>query len=141
MPSATFTLFKSWLDYEAEAANMSSDSFVVALINTAPTPASDSVLADITEVSYANLSSRALTVSSSGLDGSTYEWVVADITLTSSGGATGPFRYAVIYDNTLAGDPLVGSLDYGSSITLQDGDALVLDFSAATGLIQKTASP
>ena len=64
--------------------------------------------------------------------------VLADITLTSSGGATGPFRYVYIYDDTAAApaDALIGYYDYGSSLTLNDGDSLTVDFSAANGVLQ-----
>ncbi|MDB4512087.1 hypothetical protein N9060_01355, partial [Arenicella sp.] len=63
---------------------------------------------------------------------------LSDITLTSSGGATGPFRYVYIYNDTAASpaDPLIGYYDYGSSLTLNDGDSLTVDFSAANGVIQ-----
>ena len=144
MPSATLTIFKKFLEYEAEGVfNCETDQLRVALTNTAPTHATDDTLTDYAEITYTNLSSRDVTTSSSGMDGSTYELVVADLELLSTGGTTGPFRYVVLYDDTPTSpaDPLIGSLDYGTSITLQDGDKLVLDFSAATGVLQKTATP
>jgi hypothetical protein len=125
--------------------DLETDQIVVALSNTAPAsetsnPTTDGngVLANVTQVAYTNLSSRNVTTSSSAQTSGTYKLVLADITLTSSGGATGPFRYVYIYNDTTAApaDPLVGYYDYGSSLTLNDGDSLTVDFSAANGVIQ-----
>lgn len=144
MPSSTLTIFKKWLEYEAEGVvNAATDQFTVALTDSAPNASTGQTLADITEVAYTNLSSRNLTTTSSAMDGATYELIVQDLTLTSTGGPTGPFRYVVIFDNTPTSpaDPLVGYLDYGASITLADGDSLTLNFSETSGILNKTASP
>jgi hypothetical protein len=129
---ATFNKFNAWAETMVEAANLGSDQFVVALTNTLPT-ASNSVLADITQITYTNLSSRNLTTSSSSQTSGTYTLVLADLVLTASG-AVGPFRYVVIYDDTVASpvvDPLVGWYDYGSSISLASGETFTIDFGAS----------
>jgi hypothetical protein len=64
--------------------------------------------------------------------------VLNDLTLTASGGSVAAFRYIVIYNDTSVNDLLIGFLDYGSSLTLGDGDSLVLDFSATNGVLQAT---
>jgi hypothetical protein len=56
--------------------------------------------------------------------------------LTASGGAVAPFRYVIIYNDTAANDELICYFDYGSDLTLADGESLTLDFSAANGLLQ-----
>lgn len=130
---ATFNKHNSWAEYMVEAANLGSDQFVVYLTNTLPT-AANSVLADITQITYTNLSSRNLTTASSSQTGGTYTLVFNDLTLTASGGSVGPFRYVGIYDDTVtspAADPLVGWYDYGSSITLADTETLLVDFGAS----------
>lgn len=127
---ATFNKHNSWVEYMVEGANLGSDSFVVYLTNSAPS-ASNSVLADITQITYTNLSSRTLTTSSSSQTSGTHTLVFNDLTLTASGGSVGPFRYVGIYDDTLASDPLVGWYDYGSSITLADTETLLIDFGAS----------
>lgn len=123
---AVFNKFNSWVDYLVEGANCATDQFVVALTNTAPT-SGNSILTDITQITYTNLSSRNLTTTSSSQTGGTYALVLQDLTLTASG-AVGPFRYAVIYDDTVANDPLVGWYDYGSAVTMASGDTLIIDF-------------
>lgn len=116
--------------------NLQTGQLVLALTNTAPS-AANSVLADITQISYTNLSSRNLTVSASSQTGGLYKLVINDITLTSTGGSTGPFRYLVIYNDTPTSpaDPLVGWVDYGSSITLNDGESINVDFDGTNGAL------
>lgn len=121
------------------------DQVVVALSNTAPgseatNPTTDGngVLANVTQIAYTNLSSRNVTTTSSTQTSGTYKLVLSDITLTSTGGSTGPFRYVYLYNDTVTtpADPLIGYYDYGSSLTLNDGDSLTVDFSAANGVLQ-----
>lgn len=142
---ATFNKVNDFVKNAVHNMDLESDQIVVALSNTAPgsqasNPVSDGngVLANVTQVSYTNLSSRNVTTTSSSQTGGTYKLVLADITLTSSGGSTGPFRYVYIFDDTVTvpADPLIGYYDYGSSLTLNDGDSLTVDFSAANGVLQ-----
>lgn len=135
---ATFNKFNAFVEQLAEKVhNLGSDQLVVALTNTAPT-ASNSVLADITQISYTNLSSRNITTSSSSQTSGTYKLVLTDLVLTASGGSVGPFRYVVIYNDTPTSpaDPLIGYYDYGSSLTLADGETLTLDFDGSNGVLQ-----
>ncbi len=53
-----------------------------------------------------------------------------DITWTA-GATIGPFRYAILYNDSVAGDPLIGFWDYGSAITLLTGQEFKIDFGAA----------
>lgn len=142
---ATFNKVNDFVVNAVHNMDLESDQIVVALSNTAPSsessnPASDGngVLANVTQVAYTNLSSRNVTTTSSTQTSGTYKLVLTDITLTSSGGSTGPFRYVYIYNDTVAtpADPLIGYYDYGSALTLNDGDSLTVDFSAANGVIQ-----
>ncbi len=129
---AAYNKFNAWLDYLADAVNASSDVFKIALTATANAPvAGNSVLADLTTVSTANLNTVTLTGNSSTQTSGTYKLDFADLTMTATGGSVGPFQYVVIYDDTVAGDPLVCWFDYGSALTLNQNDTFTLTFDAA----------
>ena len=137
---ATYNKFQPFVEHLAEKVhNLGSDTLKVALTNTAPN-ATDATLSQLTEISYTNCSSRNLTVSSSAQTSGTYKLVLADLTLTASGGTVGPFKYVVIYNDTPTSpaDPLIGWYEYpgASSITLQNGESLLLDFDGTNGVLQ-----
>ncbi len=131
---ATFNKFDAFVEAIAEKVhNLGSDQITVALTNTAPS-AANSVLTDITQISYTNLSSRNITTTSSTQTSGTYKLVLADIVLTASG-AVGPFRYVVLYNSTTASGNLIGYYDYASSISLASGDTFTIDFDQVNGVL------
>lgn len=127
---ATYNKFQPWVEYLVEGVNCGTDQFVVALSNTLPVN-TNATLSQITEISYTNLSSRNLTTASSSQSGGTFSLDFNDLTLTASG-AVPTFRYVVIYDDTVAGDPLVAWFDYGAGgVTMANGDTFTLTFNAS----------
>ena len=133
---ATFNKFQPFVENVAEKVhNLGSDQLVVALSNTAPV-ATNSILTDITEISYTNLSTRNITTTSSAQTSGTYKLTLTDLILTVTG-SVGPFRYIVVYNDTPTSpaDPLVAYYDYGSSVTLNNGDTFSIDFDATNGFL------
>ena len=123
---ATYTKFQCFVEDICEKKhNLGSDILKVALSNAsnAPSASDDVKLADITTVSVANLDSVTLAVSSSSQTSGTYKLVVADKTMTASG-AVGPFQYVIIYNDTATNKELICWYDYGSEVTLANGDTL-----------------
>lgn len=144
---ASFNKVNDFILNAVQNMDLESDQIKIALSNTAPgsessDPSADGngVLANVTEVSYTNCSTRDVTTTSSTQTGGVYKLVLADLTLTASGGAVGPFQYLYIYDDTVAtpADPLIGYYDYGTALTLNDGDSFTVDFSATNGVLQLT---
>ncbi len=139
---ASFVKFQQFVEDKNHGVhNLGSDTLKIMLTNTAPDPAADAVRADLTEIAAGNgytAGGVAMTTSSSGQTAGTYKLVLADGTITAAGGAIGPFRYAVLYNDTPTSpaDPLIGYWDYGSSITLADGEPLTLDADPTTGVLQ-----
>lgn len=137
---ATFTKINDFVEDLGDAVhNLSSNQLAVALSNTAPSsessnPTTDGngILANVTQISYTNCSSRNVTTSSWSVSSGTASLVNADLTLTASGGTVGPFRYVYLYNDTAAADNLIGYWDYGSSVTLQNGETFKVDFGATT---------
>ena len=134
MATLTYVKFQPFVEAIAEKKhNLATDQLVVALTNSAPS-AANSVLADITQISYTNCSTRNITTTSSSQTAGTYSLVLVDLTLTATG-TVGPFRYIVIYNDTATNDDLIGYYDIGSNITLSSGETYLLDFSEAQTLL------
>lgn len=141
---ATFVKVNDFVENIAHGVfNLSTNQLAVALSNTAPgsessppTASGNGVLANVTQVSYANLSSRNITTSASAETSGTYKLTLTDLVLTASG-SVGPFRYVYIYSDTPTSpaDPIIGYYDYGSSITLANGETLTVDFDGSNGLL------
>jgi hypothetical protein len=138
---ASFNKFNAFVENLAEGVfNLQSHALKIVLTNTAPV-ATNAVRADLTEISAGNgytTGGVAATVASSAQSGGTYKLVLDDVTITASGGSIGPFRYFVLVDDTPTSpaDPLIGWWDYGSSVTLADGESITVDFDATTGVLQ-----
>ena len=133
---ATYQKFNQFVEDVADGVhNFGADQLVVALTTVAPV-AGNSVLADLTEVAYTNLSTRNITTDSSGQTAGTFRPILADLTLTASGGAVAGFRYVVVYNDTPTSpaDPLIAFYDYGSTVTMADGETFLIDFDAVNGL-------
>ena len=132
---ATYVKFQQTVeDWMEGVYTASTDQFTVALTTNANLPVvTNSVLADITEIAYTNLSARNLTTSTSSQTTGTFTQLFADLVLTASG-AVATFRHVVIYNNTPTSpaDPLLCMYDYGSDLTLASGETLTLDFTTST---------
>ena len=127
---AAFQKFDSFVEALAEKThNLGADTLTVALTNTAP-GAANTVLANITEISYANLSSRVLTSVTSAQTSGTYTLDAADLVLTASG-TVPTFRYVVLYNDTATSDELIGYYDYGSAVDLLNGETFTITFDAS----------
>jgi hypothetical protein len=130
---ATYNKFNSFVEAVAEKVhNLGSDTLEVALTAAANAPvASNSILGNLTQISYTNLSARTLTVSSSSQTSGSYTLVIADKVLTASG-AVATFRYVVIFNqtDTTGPDGLICWFDYGSDVTLANGETFTIDFGA-----------
>ena len=124
-------------DRSEKVHNLSSDVLMVMLTNSAPS-ASNTVKSDITEISAGNGYSAGGTQAvqaSSAQTGGVYKLVLTDFAFTAAGGTIGPFRYAVLYNDTSPSDSLIGWYDYGSSITLADTEHIDVDFDGTNGVI------
>lgn len=107
------------------------------LTNSAPL-AANAVKADLTEISAGNgytAGGTAASITSSAQTSGTYKLVLGDVVFTAAGGTIGPFRYAVLYNDTAPNDELIAFWDYGSAITLNSGETFTVDFDASAGVL------
>lgn len=137
---AVFNKFFSFTEAVAEKVhNLGSDILRVALSNTAPSQ-SNAQLSQITQIANGNgyaTGGAAASIASSSQTAGTYRLVLGDVVFTATG-SVGPFRYAVLYNDTATNDELIGWWDYGSSITLNSGETFTVDFDPATGVLTIT---
>lgn len=137
---ASFTKYNTFADEISKGGhNLQTAVFKVALTNTAPTAATDTVWNTTVAPAPAaangyTAGGNTLTTSSAATTSGTFKLVLADSVFTATAGGIGPVRYAIIY-NSSASNKVVGYYDYGSSITLADTETLTVDFSAASGIL------
>jgi len=110
----------------------------VLLTNTQPV-ATNSVFTDIAEISAGfgyTLGGEPVAVTrydDSDAAG-VAKLVNADALFTAAGGTVGPFKWAVLYNSSSAGQPLIGFWEYaGAAVTLQDLEQFLADFDDGTG--------
>lgn len=141
---ATFTKYNIFVQDLASGSHQmqtgTAHVYKVALTNTAPNVATHAVLADITDLTTAN----GYTAGGAGIGAvtgaqtsGTFKFVGAtDPSWTASGGNIGPFRYAVIYNST--NNKLVGYWDYGTNVTLTNGNTYTADLDQTNGILTVT---
>lgn len=130
--AVTFNKFQQFVeDLGKGVHNFTSDAtctVTVALCNSSNAPvATNAVLTDLTVVSYTNLSSRVVTGITWEHTTGTAHMTADDLVLTASG-TVATFRYVVLYNDDSASDSLIGWYDYGSDVTLQNGETFTIDF-------------
>lgn len=134
---ASYNKFDSFVEAVAEKVhNLGSDTLTVALTAAANAPvASNTQLSNLTQVSYTNLSSRAITTTTSAQTSGTYKLVLQDLVLTASG-SVATFRYVVVYNDTATNDELIAWYDYASNVTLASGETFTINFDDSAGFLQ-----
>lgn len=109
--------------------NLSSDQLDIYLSNTTPDAAADLVKADLAEISTGNGYTGAVDTQNTGAEsGGTYTLTGTKVVITASGGSIAAFRYVVLFNQTATNDPLIGWWDYGSALTLLDGETFTIKF-------------
>lgn len=133
---ATFNKYYKGVEALVEGINAGSDAWKVALSNRAPVVATDATLADAVEISAGNgytAGGHAATTASSTQTGGTYKLVLnSPSSWTATGGSIGPFQYAILYDSTT--DNLIGYWNYGSAVTLADGESFTVVLDGTSGV-------
>ena len=133
MATDTWNVFNEFVqDIGAEQHTLGSDTMKVALTNSLPagTEANWNTT-DFPAPTNANgytAGGNTLTGVSYTETGGTGTFDFADSVFTATAGGIGPFQYAIFYNSssTSPTNALLGWVDYGSSITLGDGETLTI---------------
>lgn len=134
---AAFNKFNPFVEAVAEKVhNLGADTLKVMLTNSAPL-AANAVKADLTEIGAASgyvAGGTQATQAASAQTAGVYKLTLNDVVFTA-GAVIGPFRYAVLYNDTATNKDLIGWWDYGSSISLNVGETFTVDMDAANGVL------
>src|SRR5713101_7353598 len=137
---ATYIKYQTFVENVAEKVhNLGADVLKIALTNTAPNVATHTVLADITEIAAGNgysAGGAAVTITSSAQSGGTYKLVGNNVVFTASGAGIATFRYAVFYNSTAAGGPLIASWDSGTAQNITAGNTFTVALDQVNGILQ-----
>ncbi len=130
---ATFFKFNQFIeDLGLGVHNLDTGALKIYLTDAAPSASLDAIKADLAEITNQNGYTAPVDVSSTYSEtAGTGNLAGIDVVITATG-VVGPFRYAVLYNDTpvAPADPLIGCWDYGSSITLANGETFTVDFGA-----------
>lgn len=104
----------------------------IYLSNAVPSASLDAAKADLAEITNQNGYTAPVDTQQDMTEtGGTATVTATDIVITASGGTVGPFQYVVLYNDTPTTpviDPLIAWWDYGSAVTLQDGETFTVNF-------------
>lgn len=129
---ATYNKFDCFVgDLGLKLHNLNTDTIKVYLTNAAPVAGNTvyNVPADLSTAGGYTAGGSDATISYSQASG-TGTATGVDVVFTATTGF-GPFRYAVLYNDTAAAKNLIGWWDYGSGVTLGASETFTVDFGAS----------
>ena len=130
---ADFNKFQDFTEQLAKGfhhLHAAGDTLKVYLTNNAPSAADDAGKGDLAGITEENGYQAADIQNDMSETGGIATITGVDVEWTATG-AVGPFRYAVLYNDTHASDALIGWWDYGSAVTLANGEKFKVDFGAS----------
>jgi hypothetical protein len=135
---AAYNKFNSFVSDLAQGVhNLNSNALKVMLTNSAPA-ASNTIKSNITEITAGNgyTAGGAAAAFVSGNDTSgTYKLILSPVSWTASGGSIGPFEWAVLYNSSTANGNLIGWWDYGTAVTLTNGNTFSVSLDQTNGVL------
>jgi len=134
---AVYNKFENFMDHLFDKVHDllgTNDLLKIYLSNTAPL-VTNTLKADIAEISAGNgYTAGGEDTQNSGAEATgIFTLTGTKVVWTASGGTIGPFQFVVLYNDTPTSpaDPLIAWWDYGSALTLQDGETFTVKFNAA----------
>ena len=135
---ASFNKIESFVGQLGLAAhNLNTHTFNVYLSNATPSASADDNKADLAEITNQNGYTAPVDTQNTYSETAGTGTMVGTKVVVTATGAVGPFQYVVLYNDTHASDALVGWWDYGSALTLANGETFSIKFnnSDTTGTI------
>jgi hypothetical protein len=134
---ASYNKFNSFVsDLAQKVHNLNSDALKIMLTNTAPV-AGNTIKSNLTEIAAGNGYTAGGAVASfvSGNDtAGTYKLILSPVSWVASGGSIGPFEFAVLYNSSAVNGNLIAWWDYGTAITLTNGNTFTVSLDQTNGV-------
>lgn len=132
---AAYVKYELAIEKMMEAGNAGTDSYAIILSNTAPNVATATNAASVSELATAGgytAGGNAVTITSATSTAGIYKLVLTDpaVWTATVGGFT--FRYAHLYNVTLA--QVISYWDYGSSQVVALGETVTVDLDGTNGV-------
>jgi hypothetical protein len=131
---ATYNKFEIFTEDLAEKVHdLNADTLKVYLSNATPSASADAIKTDLAEITNQNGYTAPVDVqNATSRTGGTTSITGVDVVVTASG-AVGPFQFVPLYNDTPSSplDPLIGWWDYGSAVTLANGETFTVDFGSS----------
>jgi hypothetical protein len=111
---------------------------VRAIIHTdAPTVATDTALANLTEITGTGYTAGGEDTQNGMTEASgTATWTATDVVWTAGAADwSSTARYVTMYNDTAAGNNVLGAYDYGATFLVGNGETFTLDFGASVGTL------
>jgi hypothetical protein len=135
---AAYNKFNAFVEYLADKildlfGSPPGDTLKVMLVNSPAPVATNSVKADLTEITAGSgyTAGGSALVSPTGTRATGTVTLASDqVVFTASGGSIGPFQYVVLYDDTptAPADPLIAWWNHGAAVTLASGETFTVKF-------------
>lgn len=139
---ATFQKFKQFPgDAGKGLHNLSTDVLRIYLSNAAPNATSHRLKSEVAEIAAGNgYSAGGFGFANAGWAFDGNRWTYQEDSRATppqwiaDGGAIGPFRYLILYNDTSADDLLIGFWDHGQEVTLNNGDIFTASYATPNEL-------
>lgn len=133
-----FQTFSGDLGRGAHKLEAASDEIRMYASNAAPSASGDRVKADLAEITPENGYPAGGTNIANDYNevGGVATLTGVSFTWTAAGGSFGPLRYVAMYNFTNPAFPLISWWDYGSSVTVMDGEVFQVNIGAQIFTLQ-----
>ena len=135
---ATYTKYESFVEYLADKQiDMfgTTETFKALLHSDAPTVGTDNEITDLTQPTGTGYTAGGDDIQNDATrSGGTVTMTAVDHTWTAGAADWTGFQYMSIYDDTPTtpvADPLMCAFDYGSSVSLGNGETFTADYGAS----------
>lgn len=147
---AAYNKFNQFVeDLNKKKVDVSADALFLLLTNTLPNAADTLVdtttgtctikaTSNAAEIAAGNGYTKkggAITITTASQAAGTFTLAGNQVVFTAAGGTIGPFRYVALFDDTsgtTSTRSVAGWWDYGSALTLLDGETFTVKFNSAT---------